>query len=52
MRKLVKRALKENAYACLEKPINMDELISLLGQIKGEKAKGILEEPEQGLRSV
>jgi DNA-binding NtrC family response regulator len=45
-RKLVKQALKENAYSCLEKPINMDELISLLGQIKEESAKGILKEPE------
>jgi len=45
-RKLVKQAIKGNAYACLEKPINMDELISLLGQIKEENAKGILKKPE------
>ena len=45
-RKLAEQALQEKAYACLEKPINMDNLLSLLGQIKGEKAKGILEKPE------
>lgn len=45
-RKLLKQAIKENAYTCLEKPIKMDELISLLGQIKEENAEGILKKPE------
>jgi DNA-binding NtrC family response regulator len=46
MSKLVQQALKENAYACLEKPINMDELVSLLEQIEEQKSKGILKKPE------
>ncbi len=39
---LVKRALQENVYTCLEKPIDMHELISLLARIKEEKDRGIL----------
>lgn len=46
MAKLAQQALQENAYACLEKPINMGELVSLLEQIKEQKAKGILKKPE------
>jgi len=43
---LVQRALQESVYTCLEKPIDMDRLASLLEQIKEEKAKGILKKPE------
>jgi len=46
MGKLAQQALQEDAYACLEKPIDMDELVSLLEQIKEEKDKGILGKPE------
>ena len=46
MAKLARQALQETAYACLKKPIKMDELISLLEQIKEQKDKGILKKPE------
>ncbi len=46
MAKLAQQALQENAYACLEKPIDMGELVSLLEQIKEQKAMGILKKPE------
>ena len=46
MSKLVQQALQENAYTCLEKPIDMDELLSLLGQIKEQKDKGTLKKPQ------
>ena len=46
MSKLVQQALQENAYTCLEKPIDMDELLSLLGQIREEKNKGTLKKPQ------
>lgn len=46
MAKLAQQALQKNAYACLEKPIDMGELVSLLEQIKEQKAKGILKKPE------
>ena len=34
MKELVGQALKRNAYTCLEKPLNMDKLVSLLERIK------------------
>ncbi len=43
---LVKGALQEGAYTCLEKPIDMHELISLLARIKEEKDRGILGKPQ------
>lgn len=38
---LIQKALKESVYLCLEKPINIDELISILDKIKEQKARGI-----------
>lgn len=46
MGNLVQQALQKAAYTYLEKPINMDELVSLLEQIKEQKAKGILKKPK------
>jgi len=43
---LVQRALQENVYTCLEKPIDMDELASLLERIKAQKAKGTPKKPK------
>lgn len=37
---LVDQAIRGDAYTCLEKPVDMDELLSLLGQIREEKGKG------------
>jgi two-component system response regulator HydG len=42
---LIQKTLQESAYVCLEKPVNMDELISLLDKIKEQKVKGILPKP-------
>ena len=46
MSELVQRALQENVYACLEKPINMDGLLSLLEQIGEQKDTGTPEKPQ------
>jgi len=43
---LVGQALKSNAYTCLEKPIDMEKLISLLEKIEKEKSRGTLKKPE------
>jgi DNA-binding NtrC family response regulator len=45
MATLAQQALQENAYTCLEKPINMDELVSLLERIKQEKDTGTFNKP-------
>ncbi len=42
---LIQKALQESAYVCLEKPVNMDELISLLDKIKQQKATSVLSKP-------
>ncbi len=44
---LAQQAIQENAYACLEKPIDMDKLTVLLEQIKEQKARGIPENPDR-----
>jgi len=49
---LVGQAIRGTAYTCLEKPVDMDELLSLLERIREQKAKGALEKPEWGLRDV
>ncbi len=46
MAHLVQQARRETVYACLEKPIAMDELVSLLAQIREQQNKGILKKPE------
>ena len=43
---LVEQAIRETAYTCLEKPIDMDELFSLLEQIMEHKGKGIPKKSE------
>lgn len=43
---LAQEAVQKNAYVCLEKPIDMNNLISLLEQIEKQKAKNILKKPE------
>ena len=45
MSELAQRALKESAYTCLEKPIDMDKLVELLERIREQKAKGTLKKP-------
>lgn len=43
---LAQQALQKNAYTCLEKPIDMDELLALVARIKEQKDKGTLEKPQ------
>ncbi len=43
---LAREAVEKNAYVCLEKPIDMDNLISIIKQIKVHKAAGIRKKPE------
>jgi DNA-binding NtrC family response regulator len=45
MEDLAEKAVKESAYVCLEKPVNMDELISLLETIEKQKIEGVLQKP-------
>ena len=42
MGSLVKQALEHSAYACLEKPVDMEKLASLLERIREQKKKGTL----------
>jgi len=46
MNKVIHKAREESVYACLEKPLNMDELISLLNRIQDEKTNGTLKKSE------
>ena len=39
---LAEKALNKNAYVCLEKPIDMDNLLLLIGEIEEKKSGGIL----------
>jgi DNA-binding NtrC family response regulator len=41
MSDLIQKALQESVYLCLEKPVNMDELISLLDKIRGQKVNPV-----------
>ncbi len=45
MSDLAQQAHRESAYACLEKPIDMDKLVALLERIQEQKARGFLEKP-------
>ena len=42
MSEMVRQMLERGAYTCLEKPVDMDELVSLLERIRKEKDKGTL----------
>jgi len=41
----VERAIQEGAYSCLEKPIDMDNLVLLLEKVKEQKDTGTLKKP-------
>ena len=43
---MVEDAVQEGVYACIEKPIDMDQLFSLLEQIKQQKEKEMFQKPE------
>jgi len=51
MGELAQQAREEDAYAYLEKPINIDDLILLLERIQRGKEGDIFKKPEQGLDS-
>jgi two-component system response regulator HydG len=42
---MVEKVLQEGAYTCIEKPIDIDRLLSLLSLIKEQKNKGTLKKP-------
>lgn len=42
----IAKARMSNAYACIEKPVNMDDLIKLLERIKEQRESGGLVKPE------
>jgi two-component system response regulator HydG len=46
MRDPIEQAIEKNAYACLEKPINIDELVSFLERVEEQKASGTLNKTE------
>ncbi len=43
---LLRRAWQKNVYACLEKPLDMDQLLSLLAQVQEQRSTGKLEKPD------
>jgi len=45
MSELAQQAVQKNAYTCLEKPIDVDELVVLIERIKEQRDKGVLEKP-------
>ena len=49
---LTQKALQESAYVCLEKPINMDELILLLDRIKEQKVNPVLQKLKGGVHGT
>ena len=46
MEEMIDMAMKKGAYALLEKPINIDSLLSILEQIENQKGKKESEKPE------
>jgi two-component system response regulator HydG len=46
MNDLIKQALQKSVYTCLEKPVDMDGLFSLLARIKEQQDRGTLQKPQ------
>ncbi len=46
MAQLAQRATEQSAYACLEKPLDIDRLISMLERIERQKQDGTINKPE------
>jgi two-component system response regulator HydG len=42
----IEHAIHKGAYTCLEKPVDMDGMLSLLAQIKEQKKKGTIKKPQ------
>jgi len=43
---MVQKALQESVYTCMEKPLSMDNLISLLERIREQKDAGTIKKPQ------
>ena len=43
---IVADALEKGAYTCLEKPVDMDQLLALLRRLEEQQAQGALKKPE------
>jgi len=48
VKELVQEAIKESAYTCLYKPLDMDKVITLVEEITKQKKAGILRKPSHG----
>ena len=46
MNELAQQAQQASVYSCLEKPIDIDNLVALLERIRKQKARGIIKKPE------
>ncbi|GAI32886.1 unnamed protein product, partial [marine sediment metagenome] len=52
LNELAQQALQQIVYAFLQKPINIDELASLLELIKNDKNKRLLKKPEESSQCI
>ena len=52
LNELAHQALQHIVYAFLQKPINIDELVSLLERIEEDKNKGLLRKPEESSQRI
>ncbi len=46
MRQLARQATENNAYACLEKPLDIDQLFAIFERIERQKRDGTIDRPE------
>lgn len=46
MMSLAKQAVEKSAYVCLQKPIDVDDLLTLINKIMAEKSRGELNKPD------
>jgi DNA-binding NtrC family response regulator len=47
VRPSTEEALRNNAYACLEKPLDMDKVVALVKEINRGRREGTLEKPNR-----
>ena len=46
MRRLARQAAERNAYACLEKPLDIDQLIAIIERTERQKQDGTINKLE------
>jgi len=52
LNELAQQALQHIVYAFLQKPINIDELVSLLERIENDKNRGLLRKPDESSQRI